>query len=74
MTDAVDACPECDAANPYKRSPDVSSPEHEYAYKCTRCQAEFNEPVRREAGTRNCIPGDTLAYRLTLTDPDEVGP
>jgi len=72
VTDAIRACPACDSTNIYTRRATVTAPPDAYAYRCERCGERFDDPTVRPPANDGHIPGDTLAYRLSLADPEEV--
>jgi len=70
----VEACPECDSTDIYRRMPSVQDRDHDHAWVCMSCGERFDDPEVRERGAQGGIRSDCLAYQLDQMDPDEVGP
>lgn len=71
-SDTIETCPECDAADIYRRRPSIQGREHVHAYRCQVCGERFDDPTTRTPENQDCLPGGTLASRLDKASPDEV--
>ena len=72
MTETVEACPECNRTDIYKRKGSVQGYQFDHRYRCEICGHTFDRPITKERGSGGNVASQGLARKLWEMDKDEL--